>query len=130
MKCNPERVSNIKLFINKYNWKGINYPSKIDDWQKFEKNDPTIVFNILHMKEKDILPDFISKHNSAHEKTIILFMFTNKEKEGWHYVAVRKMSALLHGENSKHKGDFYCLNCLKSLRTENKFKYHERLCKN
>ena len=30
IKCNPERVSNIKPFINKYNWKGINYPSKID----------------------------------------------------------------------------------------------------
>ena len=26
IKWNPERVSNIKPFINKYNWKGINYP--------------------------------------------------------------------------------------------------------
>ena len=32
---NPERISNIKPFINKYNWKGLNYPSKIDDWKKF-----------------------------------------------------------------------------------------------
>ena len=31
IKCSPERVSNIKPFINKYNWEGINYPSKIDD---------------------------------------------------------------------------------------------------
>ena len=31
IKWNPEGVSNIKPFINKYNWKGINYPSKIDD---------------------------------------------------------------------------------------------------
>ena len=31
IKQNPERVSNIKPFINKYNWSGINYPSKIDD---------------------------------------------------------------------------------------------------
>ena len=30
IKCNPERVSNIKPFINKYNWQGISYPSKID----------------------------------------------------------------------------------------------------
>ena len=28
IKWNPERVSNIKPYINKYNWKGINYPSK------------------------------------------------------------------------------------------------------
>ena len=38
IKWNPERVSNIKPFINKYNWKGINYLSKIDDWKTFEKN--------------------------------------------------------------------------------------------
>ena len=28
IKWNLERVSNIKLFLNKYNWKGINYSSK------------------------------------------------------------------------------------------------------
>ena len=31
IESNPERVSNIKTFINKYNKKGKNYPSKIDD---------------------------------------------------------------------------------------------------
>ena len=36
IESHPERVSNIKPFINKYNWKGINYPSKIDDCKTFE----------------------------------------------------------------------------------------------
>ena len=47
IRWNPERVPNIKLFRNKYNWKGINYPSKIDDWKIFEKSNPTIALNIL-----------------------------------------------------------------------------------
>ena len=55
IKWNPERVSNIKAFINKYNWKEINYPSKIDHW--------TIALDILHIKEKEIFPAYISKHN-------------------------------------------------------------------
>ena len=42
IKWNPERVSNAKLFINKYKWKGINCPSKIDDWKTSETNNPTI----------------------------------------------------------------------------------------
>ena len=46
IKWNSERVSNIKPFINKYNWKRINYPSKIDDWKMFEKSNP----NIAHYK--------------------------------------------------------------------------------
>ena len=48
IKWNPERVSNIKPFINKYNWKGINYSTKIDDWKRFEKNNPTIALNICN----------------------------------------------------------------------------------
>ena len=35
--CN--NCSNIKPFVNKYKWKGINYPSKMDDWKMFEKNN-------------------------------------------------------------------------------------------
>ena len=42
-----EKVSIIKPFINKYYWEGINYPSKIDDWKTFEKNNQTIDLNFL-----------------------------------------------------------------------------------
>ena len=52
IKWNQERVSNIKPFTHKYNWKRINYPSKIDDWKTFEKNNPTIALKILYIKEK------------------------------------------------------------------------------
>ena len=42
----------------------------------------------------------------------------------------KKLSTLLRGLTSKHPGDFYCLNCLHSFRTENKLKSHEKVCKN
>ena len=51
---NPEGVSNIQPFLNKYNWKAINCPSKMDDWKMFEKSNPTIALNILYIKEKEI----------------------------------------------------------------------------
>ena len=130
MNRNPQRISKIKPFINKYNWNGIKYPLKINDWKMFEKNDLTITLNILHIKEKEIYPADISKHNSIREKQIILLMIPNEEKEGWHYLAVKKLSALLHGITSKYKGEFYCLNCLHSFRTENKLRSHEKVCEN
>ena len=89
IESHPERVSNIKPFINKYNWEGINYPSKIDDWKTFEKNNPTIPLNILYTAEKETCPAYISKINSNCEKQIILLMIPNKQKEGWHYIAVK-----------------------------------------
>ena len=47
-------------------------------------------------------------------------MIPNEKKQIWHYLAVKKLSALLFRITSKHKVDFYCLNCLHSLRTEKK----------
>ena len=62
MKENPDKkekkiVSNIKPFINEYKWKGMNYPSKLDDWKTFEKNNPAIPLNILYIKEKEVCPE-------------------------------------------------------------------------
>ena len=60
IESDPEKVSNVKLFINKYKWKAIKYPSKIDDWKTFEKNNPTVTLNTLFIKEKEICPAYIS----------------------------------------------------------------------
>ena len=51
---------------------------------------------------------------------MILLMIPHEEEEGQHYLAVKNLSALLRGITSKHKGDFYGLNCRHSFRTENK----------
>ena len=55
-------------------------------------------------------------------------MITDGKK--WHYFAVKKLSSLLRGITSNHNGEFYCLNCLHSHRTENKLKKHEKVCNN
>ena len=38
----------------------------------------------------------------------------------WHYIAVKKLSALSRGITANHQGDFYCLNCLHCFATDNK----------
>ena len=57
-------------------------------------------------------------------------MISNEEneKEGWHHLAVKKLSALLCRKTSNHDGNFYCLICLHSLKMENKLKSHEKAC--
>ena len=51
-------------------------------------------------------------------------------KEGWHYLTVKKLSALLRETTSKNNGDFYCLSCLHSFRTINKLELHKKVCEN
>ena len=44
----PERISNIKPFINYYNLGGIDFPVGIKDWEKCERNNKDIALNILY----------------------------------------------------------------------------------
>ena len=51
IKKDPQRITKIKTFINKYNREGINVASKKDDWRKFEKNNLTIALTVLYVKK-------------------------------------------------------------------------------
>ena len=46
-------------------------------------------------------------------------------KEGWHYIAIKKFTALLKRITLKHTGDDYCLNCLYLFQTKNKLESHK-----
>ena len=49
IKKNPETASSIKPFTNKYKSKGINYPSKLDDWKTLRRimRQLFLIFSIL-----------------------------------------------------------------------------------
>ena len=46
-------------------------------------------------KKMNIYPAYISEDNLNHENQIFLLMIPNGER--WHYLAVKKLSALLKG---------------------------------
>ena len=96
IESHRERNSNIKRFINKYNWKGINYLSKRDVWKTFEKSNPTTALNVLHIKEKQIYLAYLSKQNSTREKTV------NKKKM-MVLSSSKKIPELIHEITSKLK---------------------------
>ena len=68
----------------------INYPSKIDDWTTFDKDNQTIALIILYTKEKEICPAYISKTDLNSKSQIVLLMIPNKKKEELHDLAVKK----------------------------------------
>ena len=86
------------------------------------------------LKKTKIYPTYVSKHSSDREKQVFLLMIPNGE--GWHYIAVKQIPALLllllllRAITSKHNNDFYCMNCLHSFRTKNKLKSHKKVCEN
>ena len=65
INSHPERISNLKPFINNYNWKDIEFPSHSKDWKKFEQNNKTYALNILYVpyNTMQIKQAYISKYN-------------------------------------------------------------------
>ena len=58
-----------------------------------------------------------------------MLIIPNEEKEGWHYHAVKKLSALLTRITSKHDDKYHCLDCCPSSKTKRNLKYHEKAYK-
>ena len=126
----PQRISRIKPFIENYNWNDINFPATKKDWNRFEVNNKNVALNILYVpfNTKKIEIAYKSKYNLARDNQIILLMISNGEN--WHYLEVKSLSRLLRGITSNHDGDYYCLNCFHSYRTENKLNAHKKICEN
>ena len=126
IKKDPQRVSKIKPFMEKYNWEDIDFPSTSKDWKKIECNNE-VALNILYVpyNTKKINIAYKSKNNLTHERQIILLMISDNQR--WHYLVVKNLSGLLRGITSNHKEDFYCLNCFHSY---SKLESHKKICEN
>ena len=143
LKTIHKNIKYSSFFSDYYNWEGIEFPAGIKDWKKFERNNKTIALNILFVphNEKTINLAHKSKYNRKRKTQVVLLMITNRKK--WHYIPLKsertddgfnrptkRLSKLFKGITSNHDGDFYCLNSLHSVRTDNALKKHERLCGN
>ena len=80
----PQRISKLKSYINKYNWEGIEFPAGPKDCEKFEWNNKTTPLNMLfipHNKETIKVP-YKSEYKNKHKKQVIFLMITDGKK--WH----------------------------------------------
>ena len=82
IRIHSKRISKIKSFMDKYNWKEINFSSGKNEWKKLEKNYLTISLNMLHAKRKKtyILPTF--ENISQIVKNKLFFWWSNIKKNG------------------------------------------------
>ena len=46
----PEKISKIRLFMDQYNWKDIDFPATSKDWKNFDLNNK-VALNILYIPQ-------------------------------------------------------------------------------
>ena len=127
---NPQRISKLKPFVDRYNWHGLEFPVSKDQIKKFEKKNLEIAVNVLFLhengrkseidpsnvlgneKEDEELKEALSKKgkirtlrrskfNTSRSKVVNLLMISDGKKN--HYTCVKNMSRLLTRENTKCK---------------------------
>ena len=125
---NAERINDLKSKENTLNMEGIEYPVKLKDIKRFEKQNPEISVSVLgYSKDEKIYPLRISKKENKRKNNIVLLLIKNGDNS--HYCLVKNLSALLSSQVNKKKSKLYfCLNCLNGFDEMEKLEKHKEYC--
>ena len=93
----PQCVSNLRKFMDNYDWSGLEFPVSIKDIRRFETlNDISV--NVLAVEGRNI---YIHRKGWRVGQEINWLMVS--EDGIWHYTAIKSLSRLLSGKNSNTK---------------------------
>ena len=120
---NPNDVRHYKKHLEELNMDGINYPVKIEDIKKFEKQNPAYGINVFILEnENTIVPRLICKDT---KRTIINLLLITKDTMR-HYVWIKDFSRLMSSSVSKDEHTLYwCYNCLCHFTKPEVLMYHK-----
>ena len=106
----PQRVSNLRKFMDNYDWSGSEFPVSIKDIGKFETRNGISV-NVLAVEGRDV---YIHRKGQRVGREINLLMIS--EDGIRHYTAIKSLSRLLSSKNSNTKRkQHFCMNCLQGF---------------
>ena len=119
----PQRISNLRKFMDNYDWSGLEFPISIKDIGKFETRN-NISVDVLAVEGRDI---YIHRKGQRVGREINLLMVS---KDGiQHYTAIKSLSRLLSSKNSNTKRkQHFCMNCLQDSMQESSRDQHQVYC--
>ena len=85
---NFNRITNIKPYVNNFNWKNINFPPANQDYKNFEINNENISLNIYQFDNEKISQLYKSQYA---KKQVNLLLLKNM-----HYICIKNLKSLLN----------------------------------
>lgn len=134
-KKDADRTSKYIEYMEELNFKDIEFPMKLKDIPKFEKQNEISInvysYNIkINDDEKEIMEPYVMyKHSKKYEKLVNLLYFENGENEDFnsHYCWIKNFSAFMSDSSTRNQY-FYCFSCLQRFTTQDKLNDHEKYC--
>ena len=132
----PQRVPNLRKFMDNYDWSGLEFPVSIKDIGKFE-NRNKISVNVLAVEGRDIYihrkgwrmmgPVGPGSRSDFMGREINLLKVSEDGIN--HYTAIKSLSRLLKSSNAKRKcKQHFCMNCLQGFTQESSGDQHQVYC--
>ena len=119
-----ERVADLREYENDFNFKGIEFPVKVKDIQKFENQNPDLPgINVFSVNDNNkIYPLRINQKDC--QKTIDLFLFSKDEKQ--HYSLIKNFSRLTRSQitSDTTRKLHICKQCLTHFTKQDLFERH------
>ena len=120
----PQCVSNLRKFMNNYNWSELEFPVSIKDIGKFETRN-NISVNVLAVEGRDIYIHIKGRRMMGREINLLMV----SEDGMQHYTAIKSLSRLLSSKNSNTKcKQHFCMNCLQGFTQELSRDQHQAYC--
>ena len=121
------RINDLRKYENDLNFKGIDFPIKDKDIQKFENQNPDLPgINVFSVNENNkIYPLRLNQKDC--QKTIDLFLFSKDEKQ--HFSLIKNFSRLAGSQITSDRRKIHiCKKCLSHFTKKYLFKKHSKYC--
>ncbi|KAK3731226.1 hypothetical protein QZH41_004694 [Actinostola sp. cb2023] len=120
----PHRVNHYLPYESELNMTGMEYPVKVSQLKKFERQNPTISVNVLGYEQDELFPLYITKEKQVGHVNLLLYSQNDKR----HYCLIRDFSRLM-GSLTRHNGHmYYCMYCLHGFVRQDLLEDHEPHC--
>ncbi|KAK3754329.1 hypothetical protein QZH41_017840 [Actinostola sp. cb2023] len=120
----PHRVNHYKPYESELNMAGIDYPVKIDQVKKFERQNPTISVSVFGYEENELFPLYVTKDKKELHVNLLLYSQDTRR----HYCLIRDLDRLL-SSITRHDGRMYhCNYCMHGFVGQDLLDDHEPHC--
>ena len=122
---NASRINDLREYENDLNFKGIDFPVKVKDIQKFENQNPYLPgINVFSINDDDKIYPLRLNQKDA-KKSIDLFLFS--EDENQHYSLIKNFSRLARLQITSDRRKIHiCKKCFTHFTKKYLFKKHSR----
>ena len=120
---NEERIVKYKDHINSINLEGIDFPVKMTDIPKFEKQNK-IEINVFGYEKGGVFSIHTTKQ--PYDKHVDLLTISDGKKS--HYCWIKDLNRLLGDQHSSHQRHHYCPYCLHGFTKERLLNDHVQYC--